>query len=194
MTHQYAGDFNYNVCPAHGAYPQFAVMCPTCQTFAANNQYGINALTPITQSLDCLVVEKLSPTAMLPTKSHTGDLGYDLYSNAPVYFQGGETKLVSTDIRVKFPDGWGAKIFDRSSIATQRGLVVVAGLLDSGYRGIIMVALCNTSQTYVAHIEQGERIAQMVPMKVVDWTIIEGKVDIEETSRKEGGFGSTNNA
>ena len=186
MTHQYAGDFNYRVCPIHGAYPQFAIICPQCLATTVQQTPDMHSVEP-----QIMMVERIFNNAKLPTKSHTGDLGYDLYSNGPYYFQPGEIKRVSTGIRIKFPDGWGAKIFDRSSVATQKGLIVVAGLLDGGYRGPIMVAMYNTSTTQVMHIAEGEKLAQMVPMKVVDWDIIEGKVDTEETPRGENGFGST---
>ena len=187
MTHQYAGDFNYKVCPAHGAFPPMVITCPQCEILTLQSIPVWHSLEPTT-----LVVERISPTTILPTQAHKGDLGYDLYSNQPYYFQAGEIKRVSTGIRIKFPEGWGAKIFDRSSVATQQGLVVVAGVIDCGYRGEIQVALHNTSYTQLAHIGQGERIAQMVPMKATEWDIIEGGVDTEETTRGEGGFGSTN--
>lgn len=186
MTQQYAGDFDYRICPAHGYYPHFAPMCPTCQTTP------INLPMPHFEPTLVLVAEKLTERAKIPTKAHKGDLGYDLYSLDPQVIQPGEIRRITTGIRIMFPDGWGAKIFDRSSTATQKGLIVVAGVIDCGYRGEIQIALYNTSKMSLVHIAPGEKIAQMVPMKATEWDIIEGVVDTEETTRGEGGFGSTN--
>lgn len=141
--------------------------------------------------MDLLVIERISEHAVLPKKAHHGDLGFDLCSTEAVTLHAGKIVLVSTGLRMKFPEGWGGKIFDRSSIATKKGLTVLAGVIDNGYRGEVKIALYNTTPM-MAHIERGEAIAQFIPVQVVDWHIVQGKVDPLETSRGEGGFGSTN--
>ena len=86
-------------------------------------------------------VKKLVDTAILPTKAHTGDLGYDLYAQQPLAIFPGEVKLVSTGISIEFPEGYGALLRDRSSVATKQYLFVVAGVIDNGYTGEIKIAL-----------------------------------------------------
>lgn len=136
-----------------------------------------------------LTVERLVQDAKLPTKAHVEDLGYDLYAAEHCSFDIGETKLISTGIRIKFPPGYGCKIFDRSSIATRGYLFVVAGVIDEGYRGEIKVAMYNAASG-PRYINVGEKIAQMVMIHVSNFPVFEGKVD-EETTRGAGGFGSS---
>ena len=136
-----------------------------------------------------LTVEKMSPGAKLPTQSNIGDLGYDLYNLSPEFILAGEKKLVNTGIKVKFPIGWGATFHDRSGIAFKRGLHVIAGVIDNGYRGELKILLYNTTHELV-ELSPGEKIAQMLPARVVHWEVIEGAVN-EDTSRGAAGFGST---
>lgn len=134
--------------------------------------------------------EKLVPHAKEPTKAKKGDLGFDLFSSEQISIEPGETVLVSTGIRVAFPIGWGAKVFDRSSVATKMKLFVVAGVIDEGYRGPIKVALYNSGVNRQV-LPSGEKIAQLVPMQTTDdWVIVEGKVNTD-TERGQDGFGST---
>lgn len=137
-----------------------------------------------------MIVERINDNAKLPTKAHHGDLGYDLYSAQSEQIIPGDTKLISTGIRVRFPDGYGAKIFDRSSVATKQNLTVVAGVIDNGYRGEIKIALHNAGR-YIQTVYVGDKIAQMVLLPTVDFAVEEGKVDENETTRGAGGFGST---
>jgi len=136
-----------------------------------------------------LIIQRISDLAVLPSKAHDGDLGYDLYASETRTVLPGMTCLVPTGLKIKFPGGWGAKIFDRSSVATKDMLLVVAGVIDSGYRGEIKVALHNFNKE-AFEIHAGKKIAQMVLIPVIDFEITEGTVD-DDTLRGAGGFGST---
>lgn len=140
---------------------------------------------------DSLTVELKNDYAQYPLKAHNGDLGYDLFSCENTSIAPGETKLISTGVKIAFPAKYGAKLFDRSSVASKNKIFVVAGVIDSGYRGEIKVAMYNSNTAVTYPIKVGDRIAQMVLMEVVSLPIIPGMVDVNETSRGAGGFGST---
>ena len=81
-------------------------------------------------------VKLLRPSAIVPTKSHRGDLGFDLYASEPVSVRADQIITVSTGIALQFPFGWGAFLKDRSSVA-KRQLFTVGGVIDNGYQGEI---------------------------------------------------------
>jgi len=133
-----------------------------------------------------LKVKRLHPEAKLPTRAYPGDLGYDLYALKRVILKPLEPVAVPTGIAVEFPEGWGAFIKDRSSMAL-KGVHTLAGVLDSGYRGEIKVVMVALRGEVV--VEKGQKIAQMVPVRVVDWEIVEGEPSRSE--RENRGFGSS---
>ena len=137
-------------------------------------------------------VKKLRPDAKLPHKAHAGDLGYDLFSDEGVAIFPHETKVVKTGIAIQFPAGYGGFIKDRSSVATKKGLHTVAGVIDNGYTGEIGMALYNGTES-VIHIAPGEKIAQLVLIHTVDFTIEEVIETISLDGRGDNGFGSTGN-
>jgi dUTP pyrophosphatase len=139
-----------------------------------------------------LKVKLLSRTAKLPTKSHKGDLGYDLYCAQPVSIYPGETKLLQTDIAIEFPAGWGGIVKDRSSVATRRQVFTVAGVIDNGYTGPIQIALFNASE-HVQAFAPGDKVAQMVMMLTTNFPVIKVDEITSEDGRNENGFGSTGN-
>jgi dUTP pyrophosphatase len=136
-------------------------------------------------------VKKTVETATLPEKAHDGDLGYDLFAAEEVRIFPGETKLVSTGIAIQFPDGYGGIIKDRSSIATKLKLFTVAGVIDNGYIGELKVALHNSGYN-LQDIKVGDKIAQIILLPTVNFSVIEVDEVISSDGRGEGGFGSTN--
>lgn len=143
-------------------------------------------------SLDVL---KVHPDATLPTRAHVGDLGYDLYALEETILSPGMVTKVRTGIACAFPPGYGALVRDRSSVATKFGLVVVAGVIDNGYRGEILVAILNPIRTsglcdLAVVLEKGQKIAQLIPFPVTNWLVREVG-DLSSTARGTGGFGST---
>lgn len=138
-------------------------------------------------------IKKLNENAILPTYGSDCAAGADLYScgGEDIVIKAGQTVLVHTGIALEIPDGYAGFIYARSGIATKRGLAPAnkVGVVDSDYRGEVMVALHNHSNTDQT-IEGGERIAQMViaPFLKVDFELSD---ELDDTSRGAGGFGST---
>lgn len=136
-----------------------------------------------------LIVEKIHENALLPMKANTGDLGYDLFASEERVILPGLVSIVPTGIRVQFPTGYGARICDRSSVATKDMLLVVAGVIDEGYRGEIKVALHNINKEPF-HVLPGKKIAQLIPILVTNFNVVEGVISLG-TERSTGGFGSS---
>ncbi len=138
-------------------------------------------------------VKKLNENAVLPSYGSEFAAGADLYAcmEEEVTLAPGETKLIHTGIAMEVPVGYAGLIYARSGLATKRGLAPAnkVGVVDSDYRGEIMVALHNHSTTPQT-VAPGERIAQMViaPFLCADF---EEKQELSDTVRGEGGFGST---
>jgi dUTP pyrophosphatase len=135
-------------------------------------------------------VKRLREEAILPQKAHSGDLGYDLFCAEDIMIYAGETRLISTGIAIQFPKGYGGIVRDRSSVATKRGLFVVAGVIDNGYTGEIKVALHNSTEG-VDKIYAGEKIAQLILIPTVDFQIEEVEEISSSDGRNDNGFGST---
>lgn len=119
--------------------------------------------------------------------------GADLYNlqNADTVLAPGETKLIHTGIALEIPEGYVGLIFARSGLATKRGLAPAnkVGVIDSDYRGEIMVSLHNHSATE-QKVEGGERVAQISIVPFLKAEFFEAEA-LSETVRGEGGFGST---
>jgi len=138
-----------------------------------------------------LKVLRLSNTAILPSKAYSGDLGYDLYNDvSTVWIPAGGTRLISTGISCGFPEGFGALIRDRSSVATKRGLFVVAGVIDNGYTGEIKIALYNSTSRQEM-VDSGEKIAQMILVETQSFVVEEVTELVSSDDRMGNGFGST---
>ena len=133
-------------------------------------------------------IKRLNENATLPTYSHPGDAGMDLYSAQYVTLQPGETVKVVTGIATAIPSGFVGLVWDRSSMGS-KGIKRMGGVIDAGYRGEILVALLNTTQAPY-EIKAGDKIAQMVIQPVESPALVEVS-DLDDTSRGEGGFGST---
>ena len=139
-----------------------------------------------------LKIKKLNENATTPAYGSALAAGADLYScEEKLTFLPGETKLVHTGIAMAIPEGYVGLIYARSGIATKRGLAPAnkVGVIDSDYRGEIMVSLHNHSNETVS-IDAKERIAQIVitPYLTVNFTEAD---ELDNTERGTGGFGST---
>ena len=138
-------------------------------------------------------VKKLDERAVLPTYGSVYSAGADLYALADedIVILPGETKFVRTGLAMEIPIGYAGLIYARSGLACKRGLAPAnkVGVVDSDYRGEVMVALHNHSTTE-QKIAPMERIAQLVITPVLAPAFEEVAV-LDETARGEGGFGST---
>lgn len=136
-------------------------------------------------------IKKLNTNAEVPTRGSKEAAGYDLYSNSDVEIRPEGTIKVNTGIAMEIPKGYFGAIYARSGLATKEGLrpANCVGVIDSDYRGEIIVAIHNDSNI-VRVVEKGERIAQIVIMPYLSIEFEE--VDnLDETKRGNGGFGST---
>lgn len=143
--------------------------------------------------MEKLKVKKLDKRAILPTYGTKFSAGADLYalSDGAVEIAPHETKFMHTGLSMEIPSGYVGFVCARSGIALKRGLAPAnkVGVVDSDYRGEIMVAIHNhTDKPQV--IENGERVAQIIilPYLAVEYVECDS---LSETERGEGGFGST---
>ncbi len=135
-----------------------------------------------------LKVKKMSPDAKLPFYGHKGDAGMDLFSSLEYVLHKGEVFAVPTGIQVEIPKGYVGLIWDKSGVSL-KGVHRLAGVVDAGYRGEVKVVMINWGQSPF-FIEKGMKIAQLLIQAVEEAEIVEVE-DLEDSSRGEGGFGST---
>jgi dUTP pyrophosphatase len=141
-----------------------------------------------------LRVKLLEAGARAPVVAHPGeDLGYDLFAFEGVTLAPRATIKVRTGIAVEARDPktdtpLGLLVRDRSSMAS-RGIATTGGVIDSGYRGEILVVMTNLGDTAV-DLQAGEKIAQMVPVPVLTGLVQEVE-SLQGSIRAEKGFGSS---
>ncbi len=143
--------------------------------------------------MNTVKVKKLDKNAVIPTYGSLSAAGADLYAcnTEEITINPGETVMIHTGIALEIPEGFAGLVYARSGIASKRGLAPAnkVGVIDSDYRGEIMVALHNHSlETQTVAV--GERIAQIVitPYLTANFVLSD---TLEDTARGEGGFGST---
>lgn len=144
--------------------------------------------------MEMLKIKKVKENAKVPHRATSGSAGLDLCAciDEPVTLEGGDTAVIPTGIAIALPSAdYGAFVFPRSGIAVKHGIGLLnsVGVIDSDYRGEIMVGVINqVKEAYT--IQPGERIAQMVIMPV-SMMPVEEVAELDDTDRGAGGFGST---
>jgi len=135
-------------------------------------------------------IKFLSKEAKIPMRANPSDAGADLCSVEDFILNPFERKAIATGISLEIPEGHYGRIAPRSGIAYKNGIDVLAGVVDSSYRGEIKVILFNTDKENYFKINIGDRIAQLIIEKHFnfEFEIVE---DLSYTQRGEGGFGST---
>jgi dUTP pyrophosphatase len=139
-----------------------------------------------------LKVKKLRPEAKLPRRSTPGATGFDLYACVD---GGGSVqltttpRLVGTGIAIEFPPGYDAQIRPRSGLSS-KGVGVTLGTVDSDYRGEVMITMYMLTPNASFEIKHGDRIAQLVILKLADVELSEA-AELSSTERGAGGHGST---
>src|SRR3972149_12063571 len=122
-----------------------------------------------------------------------GDCGLDLYVSQTTVIEPGTMRNVPTGVRVLLPGNeWGLMV-GRSSTIRKRGLLIIPGIIDTGYRGLLYSAAWNLSPRTVT-VKRGERIAQLIPLPNLTPLLKlqpVGKEEMVESERGEKGFGST---
>ncbi len=138
-------------------------------------------------------IKRLNEKAVIPTQGSAAAAGYDLYAclDYPVFIKPHETVKIGTGLAMAIPNNCWGGIYPRSGLATKMGLrpANCTGVIDSDYRGEIIVAIHNDSNDSQV-INHGDRIAQFILMErfLCEWNEVE---ELNETDRGEGGFGST---
>jgi dUTP pyrophosphatase len=134
-------------------------------------------------------VRLIDVLAQVPTKANNNDAGFDLYSTIDVIIEPKQRKTVNTGIALQMPDNLAGLIWPRSGLSVKQGIDVLAGVVDSGYRGEIMVCLYNTSDNDVV-IRTGDRVAQII-FQEVPHVIMEVHESLGSSQRGSNGFGSS---
>ncbi|MEE8703672.1 MAG: dUTP diphosphatase [Olsenella sp.] len=139
-----------------------------------------------------LRVRRLDAGVELPAYAYEGDAGLDLRSAEDVTLEPGERRLVSTGLAVAIPDGYAGFVMPRSGLALREGLSMAntPGLIDAHYRGELKICAVNLDPKRPIRIERGERVAQLVILKVPRVELVEVSA-LDETDRGTGGFGSS---
>lgn len=139
-----------------------------------------------------LPVRRLHPDAVVPARAHPGDAGLDLVAIAPYDLPPGGRAAVATGLAVAIPEGCAGLVVPRSGLARRHGVTVAnaPGLIDSGYRGELLVLLVNHGDDPHT-VAPGDRVAQLVlvPVAALTPTVVDELPDSD--GRGEGGFGST---
>ncbi len=155
-------------------------------------------------------IKKINPRAKIPTQATDGDAGYDLYAVRDMVIPPLSRDIVPTGIQIEIPKGYYGRIAPRSGLAVKKGIDVLAGVIDSGYRGEIGVVLMNlcvpsrfekmTNQQKAFEglfgdrdsfkIKEGDRIAQLIVEKChkVEWQEVDS---LDSSEREDGKFGSS---
>jgi dUTP pyrophosphatase len=139
-----------------------------------------------------LRVRRLDEQALLPSRAYPGDAGLDLYAVEEAVLAPGERASIGTGVAVEIPDGQAGLVLPRSGLAARHGITLVnaPGLIDSGYRGEIRVLLLNTDSEEAFTVARGERIAQLVLVRVQTPDVVEVD-ELALSERGAGGFGSS---
>jgi len=138
-----------------------------------------------------LKLKKIDEKAIIPKYAHEGDAGMDLYSTKHYLLKPGEIVLVSIGLKLEVPEGYELQIRPKSGLALKYGITMPnsPGTIDAGYRGELGVIVINHGKEDFK-INPGDKIAQAVLNKIekAEIQIVE---ELSETSRGDGGFGST---
>jgi len=139
-----------------------------------------------------LQITRLHEDAVIPERAYAGDAGLDLAAVEPAVLGPGERATVGTGLAVAVPEGYAGFVQPRSGLAARHGITVVnsPGLVDSGYRGELLVVLLNTDRGESFTVEAGMRIAQLVVLKVAHVELNEVDV-LPAAKRGVRGFGSS---
>lgn len=124
--------------------------------------------------------------------AHEGDAGFDLRASHGAVIEPLERATIRCGFSIEIPEGHGGLVIPRSGLAAKHGITVLnaPGLVDSGYRGEVMVVLHNTDPKHSFTIEPGDRIAQMSIVAMPQASLVESE-SLGDSERGEGGFGSS---
>ena len=140
-------------------------------------------------TLDALRFKELDPRAVLPRRGSTLAAGLDICSIDEITIEPKQRVTAKTGLAVAIPPGFYGRIAPRSGLAAKNGLDVLAGVIDSDYRGEVCCLLYNTGDA-VINLPAGSKICQLIVEQIVTPEAVWAN-DLDETARGAGGFGST---
>jgi len=135
---------------------------------------------------------RLSEAAILPARAYDGDAGLDLRASEAAVIAPGERASVATGLAVEIPEGCAGLVLPRSGLAVKHGITIpnAPGLIDAGYRGELRVLLLNSDPAATFEVAPGDRIAQLVVVRVELQEPVEAQ-ELAISERAERGFGSS---
>jgi len=139
--------------------------------------------------LEFLSFEKLDPNAVLPTRGSQSAAGLDLYSIEAITLNPNERRVIRTGLAVAIPEGYYGRVAPRSGLAIQKGVDVLAGVIDADYRGEIGCLLHNVGAERI-DLPAQSKICQLIIEKIITPAAVWVN-HLSETDRGRGGFGST---
>lgn len=136
-----------------------------------------------------LYIRRTDKEVPLPSYAKDGDAALDLRAAREETIPPGERRILSTGVHVAIPEGYAGLVWDRSGLAARHGIHVMAGVIDSGYRGEIGVVAVNLGGEDF-QVRKSDRVAQLLiqPVARVDTVEVD---ELPESVRGETGFGST---
>lgn len=146
-------------------------------------------LDPYTQ-LD--LGDEFQPEARMPIRAHSDDAGWDLFVSQDVTIAPHAFQDVPSGVSVELPNGYWGLLTGRSSTIRRRGLLVVQGVIDTGYRGELFSAVWNLTSEPVT-LKRGERVAQLIllPNATAQSVLVQKHDELATSERGFGGFGSS---
>jgi len=152
-----------------------------------------NAEICYNNTMEKLLVKLLRPNAKLPERKTAGSVGFDIAAclNEEVIIKPGETRMIGSGLAIALEPGYAAFVYARSGLGIKHGMIPAncVGVIDSDYRGEVIVGLKNTSDVPFT-VCDGDRIAQIVVNRCELPELIFSE-DLDVTPRGDGGFGST---
>lgn len=143
----------------------------------------------MTTSIETLRFKQLDDRAILPARGSSFAAGLDVCCIEDVTIDARQRAIARTGLAVAIPHGFYGRVAPRSGLAVKHGLDVLAGVIDSDYRGELCCVLYNTSDAAI-NLPAGSKICQLILEKIITpeatWA-----ADLDETARGAGGFGST---
>lgn len=136
-----------------------------------------------------LRIKKLQEEAITPGYALPGDAGMDLYSTEHRAIGPGERAMIETGIAMEIPLGYVGLIWEKSGLAVKHGIQTMGGVIDSGYRGEVVVTVYNASEK-THTFEKGDKVGQILIQKI-EGPEIEVVEELSDSERGEDGFGST---
>ena len=134
-------------------------------------------------------IKKLDPAAIVPEYAHSGDAAFDVFALKDTQIAARDRAIISTGFAMEFPVGYVGLVWDKGGPPAKFGLTTMAGVIDSGYRGEILIVMYNTANTRYT-FKRGDKVAQILIQPVVRGKIVQAD-QLSATSRAAGRFGST---